>query len=386
VVEWVFEQVATQLGTGRDPMTDRPTPGDDQLQADVHLAWMYALEADLGPGPGAAPSPAVRQRAEQASAGWHASYARDLLYDLDGDRERIAAVARACRDGHPADGEYATAARLADLALQVLQQAEAKDRLAGRQRLLDELAKARSSSDVDKFIAWLKEMMETCEVNRTQLGQHLGAGAKERIDEDLSGAYLPSWGYVRSMYVGPIKKINEKIDREKLKEQLRKGRELYDTAAAKPSLPRASGDESFSRVVAPIMAALSLPAIVTLATSTSPLGLASKVALSFLIMATGLFLASFQLTIGSLYVRLYHWGAFRFLLSFAGILSMIVALVVLVVAVAGDSWFIIVAIAVLALGGATSILRIGVYRGEIMGVLKKTGQWLRKTGHGLRDS
>jgi hypothetical protein len=375
-------------------MTDPPAPGDDQLQADVHLAWMYALKADLGPGPGAAPSPAVRQWAEQASAGWHASYARDLLYDLDGDRERIAAVAWACRAeqareiaaGHPADGEYATAARLAYLALQVLQQAEAKDRLAGRQRLLAELAKARSSSDVDKFIAWLKEMMEACEVSRMQLGQHLGAGAKERIDEDLSGAYLPSWGYVRSTYVGPIKKINEKIDREMIKEQLRKGRKLYNTAAAKPSLPRASGDESFSRVVAPLMAALSLPAIVTLATSTRPAGLPSKVALSFLIMATGLFLASFQLTIGSLYVRLYHWGAFRFLLSFAGILSMIVALVVLVVAVAGDSWVIIVAIAVLALGGATSILRIGVYHREIMGLLKKTGRWLKKIGHGQLDS
>ena len=104
-----------------------------------------------------------------------------------------------------------------------------------------------------------------------------------------------------------------------------------------------------------MLAGLSLPAIVSLATATTPGKPWREVALSFLIAATGLFFAGFQITIGSVYARLYHWGKFRAGLTVVGIIFLVVTLIVLILGVAGHSWAAI-AMAVLVLGGLTQPL------------------------------
>ncbi len=131
-------------------MPDPLSPGHDQLQADVELAWSYAVNADLGADPKAATDPAGRQRALQARADRHARYARGLLHALGADPDRLRAVAAACRaeharqvaDGHAAEGGHATAARLAELVLEDLRRTQADAGPAGRHRLIAELDQA----------------------------------------------------------------------------------------------------------------------------------------------------------------------------------------------------------------------------------------------------
>ena len=78
--------------------------------------------------------------------------------------------------------------------------------------------------------------------------------------------------------------------------------------------------------------------------------------LSCLVASTGLFLASFQLTIGSVYTRYREsWGNLRAGLSFAGIILLVVALIVLVASVA-DHWWVTLALVVLGVGGVAPIL------------------------------
>lgn len=135
-------------------MSDPLTPSEGQFQADVRLAWSYAINADLGPDPKAATDPAAQQRALQARADRHARYAQDLLHDLGADPDRLNTVAAACQaeharrvaDGHSAEGGYATAARLAKLALDTIRRAEADAGPAGRQRLIAELDQERAWS------------------------------------------------------------------------------------------------------------------------------------------------------------------------------------------------------------------------------------------------
>ena len=55
------------------------------------------LTPTWAPIPALLPARPPRQRALQARTGWQASYRRDLLHDLAGDRERLAAAAGACR-------------------------------------------------------------------------------------------------------------------------------------------------------------------------------------------------------------------------------------------------------------------------------------------------
>jgi hypothetical protein len=121
------------------------------------------------------------------------------------------------------------------------------------------MTEATGSAQVDAFIAWLEQVIDH-RVTRVQLGQILGAGGMDKIDEDLSRAYLPSWGYVLATYVNPVNKITE-IPLSA--DEIGKGRQLYKAAAlvAKPSLPRTGIAESYSSVVAPVLAGLSLPAI-----------------------------------------------------------------------------------------------------------------------------
>jgi hypothetical protein len=220
-----------------------------------------------------------------------------------------------------------------------------------------QMTEMRSPGQVEAFIDWLEQVMHTTGVTREQLGQHLGAGGKNKIDKDLSYAYLPAWRHVVSTYLGPIEEITNTL---LTAEAVAKGRGLYEAArpVAVPYMPKDRGDESFSRVVAPVLAGFSLPAIVSLATATTPGQPWRDIALSCLISATGFFLASFQLTIGSVYIRLYDWGTFRAVLTAAGIGLLIVAVIVLVAAVAENGW-VDIALAVLCLGGTSQLLARG---------------------------
>jgi hypothetical protein len=207
------------------------------------------------------------------------------------------------------------------------------------------------------FIAWLEGVIETTNDTRKRLGDHLGPGGKQKIEKDLSCAYLPAWQYVVSTYLGPVEEI---INRPVAKQVLDQGRQLYKaaTSVAVPYVPTERERESYSRVVAPVLAGFSLPAIVSLATGTTPGQPYRDISVACFITATGFFLASFQLTIGGVYRRLYGWGKFRAGLTFSGILLLVTALMVLVAAVS-DHWWMDLALAALALGGLTQGLALG---------------------------
>jgi hypothetical protein len=172
---------------------------------------------------------------------------------------------------------------------------------------VQKMTEMRSSTPVDTFIDWLTRVMRDRGITRVKLGEQLGAGGKNKIDKDLSRAYLPAWEHVASTFLGPIEEISKT---PLTADVIAEGKRLYADAAvvAEPYAPRDHADESFSRVVAPVLAGFSLPAIVSLATAAKPGQPWRDIALSCLIAATGFFLASFQLTIGSVYVRLYDWG------------------------------------------------------------------------------
>lgn len=138
-------------------MTESPVSAKDQLQEDVALAWSYAANAGLGPSLDAASDLAARQRAQQASIARWDRYAMELLHDLECDLGRLEVVAEACHarcgppvgTGVPRPG-YREAARLADLALEHLRQAEAEDPRGGTTRLMAELLRERTS-DSDPY-------------------------------------------------------------------------------------------------------------------------------------------------------------------------------------------------------------------------------------------
>jgi hypothetical protein len=208
--------------------------------------------------------------------------------------------------------------------------------------------------EVDKFIAWLTGVIEIKGDTRVLLGQRLGPGGKKKIDNDLSGSYLPAWQYVASTYLGPVEEItNAALTAEVLGE----GKQLHEAAkqVAEPYTPSEGEHESYSRVVAPVLAGFSLPAIVTLATATTPVQPYYDIALSFFITATGLFLISFQLTIGGVYIRLYNWGKLRVGLTFFGVVFLVAAVMVLVAA-AIEYWWMYLALAALGLGGLAGAL------------------------------
>lgn len=116
------------------------------------------------------------------------------------------------------------------------------------------------------------------------------------------------------------------------------------------------GDESFSRLVAPLLAGFSLPTMVGLVASPSPGQPWKDLALACLIAASGLFLAGYQLSIGSLYERYREpLGDLRAGLSFAGIVLLTVALITIIGA-ATAHWWVTAALAVFAAGGVLPIL------------------------------
>jgi len=212
-------------------------------------------------------------------------------------------------------------------------------------------------SELNTFITWLEGVTKTGEDTRAQLNERLGPGGKEMIDKDLSRAYLPAWEYVVSTYLGPVEEIT---NAPLTTEVLANGKELYvaATSVAVPYAPKAPEHESYSRVVAPVLAGFSLPAIVSLATGTTPGQPYRDISLACFITATGFSLVSFQLTIGGIYRRLYGWGKLRAGLTFSGILLLVTALMVLVAAVS-DHWWMDLALAALGLGGLTPALAQG---------------------------
>lgn len=225
--------------------------------------------------------------------------------------------------------------------------------------------------ELQKFIAWLRDEVMTADT-RTKLGGHLGPGGKHKIDKDLSYAYLPAWQYVVSTYIGPIEEITNAPLAPTVVDN---GRQLYKQAksVAVPYVPTEPEHESYSRVVAPVLAGFSLPAIVSLATGTTPGQPYRDISLACFITATGFFLISFQLTIGRVYRQLYSWGKLRAGLTFAGILLLVTALMVLAAAVS-DHWWMDFALAALGLGGLTQVFALG-------WLTLKSSISRRKTGH-----
>jgi hypothetical protein len=119
-----------------------------------------------------------------------------------------------------------------------------------------------------------------------------------------------------------------------------------------PSQVDDDGSTHFSRLVAPFLAGFTLPPIVLLASGSTPAQPWRDLALSLFLVATALLLSGFLLSVGSLYRdALRPWGAIRFGLTFAGLLSFTAALAVVVVAGTGpglpDAAVAVLALAVL---------------------------------------
>lgn len=208
-------------------------------------------------------------------------------------------------------------------------------------------------TSLSKFSVWLTGVIASEPGLRVKLGSRLGPGGHEQIDRDLSGAYLPAWRYVERTYLDPFLAITGKPFPA---DQADAGRKLYDearekkVAAYRPSDPQ---QDSYSRIVAPVLAGFTLPTIVILATSKDSQTTNQGIALACFIAATGCFMASFQLTIGWVYTEVYGLGRYRAGLTFAGIVLLVVALIVLVMGMPGH-WWADVALGILVLGALTS--------------------------------
>jgi MFS family permease len=114
--------------------------------------------------------------------------------------------------------------------------------------------------------------------------------------------------------------------------------------------PRA---ESLTRLIAPIFAGFSLPTIFVFVASGYPSPPWHDVVLSLLLTATGLFMASIQLSIGRLndnYGRYLKFRQFRAYLTITGIVAIAFALTFLVCSQI-SGWWIWLPLAVLLLGG-----------------------------------
>jgi hypothetical protein len=206
-----------------------------------------------------------------------------------------------------------------------------------------------------EFLSWLGTLVERRLGSRDALGLKLGPGGRERVGQDLSGAYLPAWEYVVTTYLGPIQELTGK---PLPIAEVRVGKRLHEAASdvALAWSPSEPPHESYSRIIAPVLAGFSLPAIVSLATSSTPGQPYRDIALACFISATGCFLASLQLTIGRVYIYTYG-GKLRSGLTFAGIMLLVAALMVLVASVS-EHWWTYLALGVLGVGGSTSALAI----------------------------
>jgi MFS family permease len=122
-----------------------------------------------------------------------------------------------------------------------------------------------------------------------------------------------------------------------------------------------NGSESLTRLIAPVFAAFSLPTIVTLSSSTQPW---HDAVLALLIAATGLFMASMQFSIGTLYDKYKSKRAqkVRAGLTLFGLAFVALALFFEVYPVldSGWLWLPLIVLLVGGLGPAAWILRIDV--------------------------
>ena len=119
------------------------------------------------------------------------------------------------------------------------------------------------------------------------------------------------------------------------------------------------GQESLSRLIAPVFAAFSLPAIIAFMSGTSPAAPWYGIVLSLLIAATGLFMASIQLSIGPLYEN--HkkeqvWSSWRAGFTLWGIVLVTIAVTILVAAAVHHWWVAPAAIVLLAGGTVPGLL------------------------------
>ena len=206
------------------------------------------------------------------------------------------------------------------------------------------------------FIGWLKAVVHRHQGAMDKVSDQLGPGGSKQVREDLSCSYLPDWNYVVNTYLGPVQEITHAPLPVK---DIHEGKWLHAAAArvTVPYTPTARAHESFSRVAAPVLAGFSLPAIVTLATVNVPGQPYRDIALGCFVGSTGLFLASFQLTIGTVYVRLYGdiWGFVRSGLTVLGIGALAAAVTAIVAGVAKSGW-IDIALGVLCAGAVTQLI------------------------------
>jgi MFS family permease len=116
-----------------------------------------------------------------------------------------------------------------------------------------------------------------------------------------------------------------------------------------------SGSQSLTRLIAPVFAAFSLPTIISFISSKHPGPPWHDVILSLLIAATGLFMASIQLSIGTLYNRYPNAGPIRAALTLFGIALIALSLFFLVWPTI-DRWWLGLAAGVLLAGGVAPSL------------------------------
>jgi hypothetical protein len=138
----------------------------------------------------------------------------------------------------------------------------------------------------------------------------------------------------------------------------------HDNAQAKDGADKdepEDGSRSLTRLIAPVFAAFSLPTIVTLSLSHQPW---HDAVLSLLITATGLFMASMQFSIGTLYETYTSKRArkFRAGLTLAGLAFVALALFFEVYPVMDSGWLWLPLVVLVAggLGPAAWILKIEV--------------------------
>jgi GNAT superfamily N-acetyltransferase len=118
----------------------------DELDAAVHRAWAYGVNANPGPTVSPEADAQVRERVLPARSQRFATYARILVHDHDADAARLAALAEGCRtEGTRALAEgraivgYELALELIDLALNIIRDAGADAHPRARASLLAEL-------------------------------------------------------------------------------------------------------------------------------------------------------------------------------------------------------------------------------------------------------
>lgn len=128
---------------------------------------------------------------------------------------------------------------------------------------------------------------------------------------------------------------------------------MTDDNPAGAGNPAQSGPESLTRLIAPIFAVFSLPTIFVYVASDHPRSRWHDAVLSLLLVATGLFMASLQLSIGRLhdrYGKSIKFLRFRAYLTIIGIVVITLALTFLVCSQVGG-WWIWLPLAVLLIGG-----------------------------------